>query len=175
MFDILAKTRQSCRSYTGEMPPREVLERILDTALLAPSACNSQPWHLYLVTDPEKVGAVCESLQDHGMNKFLSDAPAFVVVTEKCATLRPNSRLKYSGGHFVKYDIGEMVAYLTLAAESHGVDSCIIGWINEDKLRAAVGYPAEESCNIVVALGYGTDDTTRDKVRRAKEETVTYL
>lgn len=175
MFDTLAKERQSCRSFRKEMPPREVLESILDTAILAPSACNSQPWHLYLVTDPVAVGGVCEALQDHKMNPFLSDAPCFVVVTEKMAKLRPGSHLKYSGGHFVKYDIGEVVAYLTLAAKSHGVESCIIGWINEEKLRAAVPFPEGESCNIVVALGYGENNPLRKKARRPKEETVTYV
>ena len=35
---------------------------------------------------------------------------------------------------FVKYDIGEAIAYATLAAEAAGVSSCIIGWMDEERL-----------------------------------------
>lgn len=43
----LAATRQSDRKYDESRPvPREVIERILEVARLAPSATNSQPWTL---------------------------------------------------------------------------------------------------------------------------------
>ena len=45
-FMEIAQTRQSCRAYDGSRPVEtEKLERIMEAARLAPSACNAQPYH----------------------------------------------------------------------------------------------------------------------------------
>ena len=41
---------------------------------------------------------------------------------------------RFSADRFVKYDVGETIAYATLAAEAAGVSSCIIGWMDEERL-----------------------------------------
>ncbi len=38
--------RRSHRFYKPEMPPREVLERVINAALWAPSGTNAQPWEI---------------------------------------------------------------------------------------------------------------------------------
>ena len=55
---------------------------VLEAARLAPSACNSQPYHFYVAVDgtARAVGAATQSL---GMNKFAGDCPAFIVVAEQ--------------------------------------------------------------------------------------------
>ena len=83
--------RQSCRAFDPDRPVSdELLTEICRLALLAPSACNSQPWKLLAVTG-EKAKALAAGVQDLGMNKFASDAPAFVVVLEARATFRRRS------------------------------------------------------------------------------------
>ena len=48
-FIQLAKKRYSVRAYK-EMPvEREKLEKVLEAAKVAPTACNLQPFHLYVV------------------------------------------------------------------------------------------------------------------------------
>ena len=56
-----------------------MLTQVLEAARLAPSACNSQPYHFYVAVDgtARAVGAATQSL---GMNKFAGDCPAFIVV-----------------------------------------------------------------------------------------------
>ena len=108
------------------------------------------------------------------MNKFANNAKAFIVVAETKAKLSPGASLKFSSDHFVKYDVGEMVAYLTLTAESLGVSSCILGWVNQKKLKSAINLPDEEIANIVIALGY-SDIPKRPKVRKDKSQTVKYI
>jgi nitroreductase len=48
------ETRRSVRKYLKEAVPREVVERALQAALLAPNSSNLQPWEMYWVTSPEK-------------------------------------------------------------------------------------------------------------------------
>ena len=53
-FLQLVQARQSDRSYDKERPVEpEKLERILEAARLAPSACNAQPWKFVVITDKE--------------------------------------------------------------------------------------------------------------------------
>lgn len=42
-------TRLTCRAFTPEAPPREVVIEILEKAKRAPSGGNLQPWHVYVV------------------------------------------------------------------------------------------------------------------------------
>ncbi len=44
------KNRRSHRLYTSDPVPREVLERIVEAALWAPSGTNQQPWDLTILT-----------------------------------------------------------------------------------------------------------------------------
>ena len=173
-FVELVKTRQSCREFNDKPVDANVVEEIAELAMLSPSACNSQPWKMYVVTDENKVGLVAESLQERGRNAFVSGAKAFIAVSEKQATLKPDVQKKFDRNHFVKYDIGELVAYITLGAKAKGLETCIIGWINHDKLKTAIGMPDDEICNIVVAIG-NSDIPVREKARKDKEQIIVKL
>ena len=50
----LIKKRKSVRNYKPKVVEKEKLERILNSALLAPSAKNKQEWRFVVVSDKEK-------------------------------------------------------------------------------------------------------------------------
>lgn len=170
-FSLLVKNRQSCRDFNDKPLEMETIDKILSLAMLTPSACNSQPWKMYVVTEQEKLKEVAHSLQNLMRNKFTDKAKAFIALSEIQATLKLGEGAKLDRNHFVKYDIGELIAYITLAAESLGVSSCIIGWVNESELKKAICMPEEEKCSIVIALGY-SDTPKRNKVRKEIEKTI---
>ncbi len=168
-FLTLIKSRQSCRDFNDKPLEKELVEKIAEQAMLAPSACNSQPWKMYVVTSPDKLEQTALALGSKGHNKFLSGAKAFIVLAEKQATLKPG--VKFDRNHFVKYDIGELIAYVTLSAKSLGVESCIIGMVDQKLIRSAVPLKDDELCNIAVALGH-SDIPIREKSRMKKEEVI---
>ena len=49
-FYRIVESRKSIRKYKPDMPPKEVLERILNAAMHAPSGKNRQNWRFYVVT-----------------------------------------------------------------------------------------------------------------------------
>ena len=169
MFETLIKTRQSTREFNDLPLAQETVEKIAKQAMLAPSACNSQPWKMYLVTSPERLQKTAVALGSKAHNRFLSKAKAFIVVVEKQATLKEGVR--FDRNHFVKYDIGEILAYVTLSAESMGVKSCIIGMVNQSLIGDAVGLKKGELCNVAVALGY-SDTPLREKKRKAEDQVI---
>jgi len=50
-FEQLISVRQSVRGYSSRPVSRELIDKCLDAARLAPSACNSQPWEFIVVDD----------------------------------------------------------------------------------------------------------------------------
>lgn len=171
-FNNLILNRQSCRDFNDLPLDKQTVLDIVEAARLAPSACNSQPWKMYAVVSPDKIELTAAALGVNGHNKFLSKAKAFIVLAEKQAVLKPG--VKFDRNHFVKYDIGELIAYITLAAESKGVKSCIIGMIDQNLIGSAVGLKEGEVCNVAVALGY-SDTPLRDKKRKPVDEVITIV
>ena len=171
-FEELVKTRQACREFNDKPLDKKTVEHIAELATLAPSACNSQPWKMYVVTEPNRLSLTATALGGNGHNKFLSGAKAFIVLAETSAVLKPG--VKFDKYHFVKYDIGKLLAYITLSAKSVGVESCIIGMVDQDLIGTAVGLKDGEVCNVAVALGY-SDISLRDKKRKPIEETIVKL
>lgn len=170
-FEELAKRRQSCRNFMDKPVEREKIEKMLSVARLTPSACNSQPWRLHVVYDSEKVKEFSSCLRDFGMNGFTKNVPVFIAVSELNAKLAIGSRLKYDNNHFVKYDVGEIIAYVTLIAEELGLSTCILGWLNNKKIAEILNFEENEVCNVVIALGY-SDIPLREKVRKPLEDIV---
>ena len=129
-FELIAK-RESCRNYSEKEVEREKLERCIEAARLAPSACNSQPWSFTVVNSPELAPQVPSCLQEMGMNKFTDKCPAFIIIAEEKATLSARLGGKVKDQKYAPIDIGLATAQLCLAATQQGLSTCIMGWFNE--------------------------------------------
>lgn len=169
-FTEIAQTRQSCRSY---VPDREVepekLRAILESVRLAPSACNGQPYHL-TVCHGETAREVAKACMGMGMNRFAAQAPVLIVISEKPYVKSAALGAKLKHNDYRSIDIGIAVAYLTAEAAAQGLGSCILGWLDDDKIRKICGLDAP--VRLVVTLGYAADDL-RKKQRKDLAELVT--
>ena len=170
-FFELVENRQSCRSYLDREVEQEKLDRILYAARLSPSACNGQPYH-FTVCRGEKARLVAKATQGMGMNKFASQAPVLIVVSEEDYIKSAAMGAKLKHNDYRSMDIGIAVAYLTAAATELGLSTCILGWLDDEKLR--------EICNLkhpvrlVICLGYDKNDKLREKKRKDLTELVSY-
>ena len=70
-------------------------------------------------------------------------------------------------------DIGIASAYLTAEAAALGVDSCILGWINDEQIREICGIKG--AARLVIALGYAKESKLRPKKRKDLDELVTFM
>ena len=94
-FLSLVQARQSDRAYDLSRPVEsEKLKRILEAARLAPSACNAQPWHFTVITDPELTARIGRAAAGLGMNKFAKDAPYISSSRKKVPTSPPFSAVR---------------------------------------------------------------------------------
>jgi nitroreductase len=173
-FLSLVAARQSDRSYDKTRPVEpEKLQRILEAARLAPSACNAQPWKFVVVTDPElsvKVGKAAAGL---GMNKFAKDAPVHILIVEESANITSMLGSKIKSKHFPLIDIGIAAAHIALAAEAEGLGSCMLGWFDEKEIKRLTGIPESKRLLLDITIGYSLKPK-REKSRKAMEKVVSY-
>ncbi len=170
-FLEIAKLRQSCRSYdeTRTVEP-EKLTAILEAARLAPSACNGQPYHI-TVCRGETAQAVCAGVSGMGMNKFAAQAPILLVLSEESyvKTAAVGARLKKND--YRSIDIGIAAAYLTAEATTQGLSTCILGWLDSEKIQKTCGLT--QPVRLVITLGYAKEgDPLRTKKRKELAELV---
>ena len=90
----------------GDPVEPEKLERVLEAARLAPSACNAQPWRFVVITDKELAQKAGKAAAGLGMNKFAKDAPVHILVVEESANITSLLGGKVKGKHFPLIDIG---------------------------------------------------------------------
>lgn len=169
-FMEIAENRQSCRSYDSRDVEPEKLRAVLEAARLSPSACNGQPYHL-TVCRGETAKAVAAATQSMGMNKFASQAPVLIVVSEMPYVKSAALGAKLKGNDYRSIDIGIATAYLTAEATAQGLSTCILGWLDDKKIRAICDL--EHPVRLVITLGYAKDESLRTKKRKSLEELVT--
>ncbi|MDD5955325.1 MAG: nitroreductase family protein [Firmicutes bacterium] len=163
-FMEIACARQSCRSYEKDRDVEaEKITAMLEAARLAPSACNGQPYH-FTVCRGETAKEVARATQSLGMNKFASQAPVMIVVSEKPYVKSAAVGAKMLKNDYRSIDIGIAAAYLTAEATVQGLGTCILGWLDDEKLRKICGL--DQSVRLVIAVGYPKDDPLRQKKRK---------
>lgn len=170
-FLEIAQTRQSCRSYDETRPvEREKLDAVLEAARLAPSACNAQPYH-FTVCRGEAAKAAAKACGGLGMNKFASQAPILIIISEQPYSKSAAMGAKVKNNDYRSIDIGIATAHLTSEATAQGLSSCILGWIDDKKLREITGIDAP--ARLVITLGYAAEgDSLRPKQRKALDTLV---
>ena len=169
-FTEIAVARQSCRAYDPDRPvEQEKLDAILEAVRLAPSACNGQPYHL-TVCRGDAAQAVAKATMGMGMNKFAAQAPVLIVISEEPYVKSAALGAKVKGNDYRSIDIGIATAYLTAEAAAQGLGTCILGWLDDEKIRAVCGL--SRPVRLVVTVGYPAD-TPRQKKRKSIEELVT--
>jgi nitroreductase len=169
-FTELAENRQSCRSYDPEKSvEKEKLDAILASARLAPSACNGQPYQI-TVCQGTIAKKVAKATQGMGMNKFATDAPVMLVISEKpyVATAALGARVKKND--YRSIDIGIVSAYITAEATAQGLGTCILGWLDDGEIREICDL--DSAVRLVISLGYAKEG---DKLRPKKRKTVDEL
>ena len=170
-FMEIARTRQSCRSYDPERPvEQEKLDSILEAACLAPSACNGQPYH-FTVCAGETAKQVAAATAGMGLNKFAAQAPVLIVISDMPYVKTAALGAKLKGIDYRSIDIGIAAAYLTAEATVQGLGTCILGWLDSDRICKICDLNGP--VRLVITLGYPKEEL-REKKRKSMSELVTY-
>jgi len=173
-FNEIAKNRQSCRYFDNtKQVEEEKIKAILESTVLSPSACNAQPYH-FTVCKGEKAKEVAEATRGMGMNKFTSDVPVMIVISEEAYNKTAGVGAILKDNDYRSIDIGIACAYLTAEATAQGLETCILGWLDDKKIRKICDL--KHAVRLVIALGYPKENyELREKKRKDFSELVTII
>lgn len=171
-FNELIKKRKSTRGYIPDPVDRELIDRCLDAARLAPSACNSQPWSFIVVDDEETKNEIAKkSLSGiYRSNKFVKEAPVIIVAITENSTYTARMGGMFRGIQYNLVDIGVACDHLTLQAEDLGLGTCWLGWFNENAVKKILGLPKRTKVDIMISLGYPGEEAEKKKIRKSLDE-----
>ncbi len=163
------RERRSVRRFQSRPIPDATIGRLLESAVLAPSAGNVQAWHFYVVKDDQRRQALAAAAH-HQL--FLAQAPVALVV---CADLR-RSQNRYGergASLYVLQDTAAAVQNILLAATAFGLATCWIGSFAEEEVAEIVGAdPTALRPVAVIPVGYPAEEPAQ-RPRRPLDEVVT--
>ncbi len=152
-FDLIS-TRRSIRKFLGKKVEAEKIKKMLEALRLAPSSSNSQPWHIVLVQDRNKIEQLSKAapLGSRSIISWLKSAPLIFVLTVKKELTH---KVAAAFGHAnIEIDAGIGGQHLALAAHALGLGACWIGWFNENKIKKLFQIPKNYKVMALIPCGY---------------------
>lgn len=134
------RTKRSIRRFTDQAVTEGSIQKILDAGRHAQSSKNDQPWTFILIRDKERLKALsrCGTYAGH-----IAGANFAVVLVDH---------------HNWSFDIGQVAAYMQLAAWDLGVSSCLAYFGLQDKLKELLGIPVAANAEIGISFGYSAEE-----------------
>jgi nitroreductase len=175
-FLELVSRRYSVRNYRNEPVPRERIERCIEAARLAPSACNSQPWKFVVVDEPALKGKLAEAAFAGlvNINRFVSAAPVLVVIVGERQKLSAKLGGLVKDRDFSLMDIGIAAEHFCLQAAEEGLGTCMLGWFSEKPVKKLLGVPATRRIELIISVGFASDEKTPAKKRKSTADIVSW-
>ena len=142
------RKRRSVRKFTGEMVPREDLEKIVNAGRLAATGSNRQPWDFIVVTDAEMMDRLTV------VGKWMRKAGAIIAVV-----LDPYSRWWLEDG-------SAAIENMLIASTALGYGSC---WVEgdalplEEEFKALLCIPKGKRLLALVPIGVPAELPTMEK------------
>jgi nitroreductase len=167
-FTDLAKQRYSLRAYSKQPVERAKIECCLEAARLAPSACNSQPWHFIVIETPALRTKLAEQAFGgiYRMNRFACEAPALVAMVRQRSKYVARLGGQLRGVPYSLIDIGIAGEHFALQAAEEGLGTCWLGWFNEKAVKKLLGLSRRDKIDILFSLGYPKNDITPSEKKR---------
>lgn len=172
-FMELAKNRYSERSFDPRPVEQEKIDRILEAARTAPTACNYQPQRIYVIRSEEALKKA------RGMRVSHFNAPLMILMCydRDTAWRNPGDR-RYDNYCSGEQDATIVAATLMYEAEELGVHSVWLRGFDSLQVAETFGLPENHIPVMMFAMGYPSDKSEPGPwhyLRKPLDETVTFL
>lgn len=168
MLEVFKK-RRSVRRYKEEDVPEEILKDILEAARIAPSWANKQGWYFIVVKNKETKEKIANCLpEENPVKKGIIQAPVVVVF---CGD--PEKSGKRGNLEYYAVDVALAIENFCLQAAEYGLGTCIVGWMDEEKIKEILGIP--ENIRVVAFTPLGYPEKFPGEIKRKElKEIVSY-
>lgn len=150
-FASLLKRRRSVRWYQDKEVDFSLIQKAIDLASSAPSACNRQPYRFIVAANRSKAVEIATCAG--GTKGFAENFPALIVVVGDLSAY-PLERDR----HLIYIDGALASMQLVLALETMGISSCFINWPDieksEQQIQLKLNIENYERVIMLIAIGY---------------------
>ena len=147
-FESISK-RCSLKNHLSDHPIEpEKIRKIMEAALLAPSARNKQPWRFVIVQGREAVSKVTEAFFE--FNRMVETAPVILIACARDENLP---------GQNVSFDVGLAVENMLLAATDLGLVTHLMTALDDVKMKAILRIPEDVRVVVATPLAYPLEAT----------------
>ena len=139
------RNRRSIREFTDRPVERDLLERILEAGIWAPSGLNNQPWRFVLISDVLVKSRLAEQTS---YAHIISGAPALIAVYLDREIMYDEVKDHQAAGACIQN--------MLLAAHELGLGAVWLGQIlkNKDQVNAILQLSDQYDLMALLALGY---------------------
>ena len=177
-FNQAITTRRSIREYTNQEVTKKQIEKLIESAIIAPSWKNSQTARYHIITSDTLKEQFRESCLGAYNGTNCKNAPVIIVTTfvsnrsgfERDGT--PSNELVHNEWGF--YDLGLHNQNFLLAATNEGLSTLVMGIRDEAKIRQLLNIDENEIICSVIALGYSNASPTKPKRKEVESITTFY-
>jgi nitroreductase len=164
VFEAIGE-RKSIRKYKETKIEDEKLEKILESARIAPSAANRQEWKFLIVKNQETRDKLVEAANGQ---KFVGQAPITIV-----ASSTESERVMPCGQYAYTVDLSIAVSFMILEATELGLGTCWLGAYDEGKVKEILKIPEDIRVPAMFTIGYA-DESPAARPRKDIEDIVCY-
>lgn len=171
-------SRRSIRKYINNKTVEDdKINELIESARLAPSGSNTQPWHFIIVKSDIARQSLAEA--SHNQNWMMS-APVFIIcvadihsrINEDVALHLDENSPEIELKQIIR-DTSIAIEHLVLSAEQLGLGTCWVAWFTQDKIRPILNIPSDKYVVGIITLGY-SDESPKARPRKAFEDIVHY-
>lgn len=169
--------RVSTRKYNAQVPSDEIIQKIIDAALLAPIV-RFHKLHLSVVTNKEAMNLAEDAAEKifgapdapvKMPKPYLYNAPVWIILSGKIHNEAENPNAKLMNDNLF-WNVGSIIENMELQATALGVSSCginttVVAMRNSPKVKKAVGIPEGYDALASVVIGYTDSPLPERKVK----------
>lgn len=160
-FLKLAGTRYSVRKFSSQKVEKEKIEKILQAAELAPTACNKQPQRIYVLQTAESL----EKLQSCKTSHF-GETLAFLICYDRKLCWKREYDEKLSG----ETDAAIVATHMMLEAWELDIGSTWIMHFIPEAIRSEFRLPDTEEPAVLLVMGYAAKDAVPSALHSQKKD-----
>jgi len=163
------RERRSVRSFLKKDIPEDMIHKLIDALIWAPSAGNLQSRKFYFVRD----GKLKKQIAAAALNQeFITEAPVVIV---GCADSKIGHHYGQRGIElFSIQDVSVSIMAMMLVACENELGTCWVGAFREHEISKALGLPDNLRPVAIVPVGY-SERIPKPTSRVSREEAVTFL
>lgn len=168
-FLTLAKERFSVRKFAKQSVSQDVIERVLLAGQAAPTACNFQPQHVFVLQSEEALAKLRQCTRCH------FDAPLAMLV---CYDRLQSWKRKFDGQDSGWVDASIVTTHLMMEAWDQGVGSTWVMYFDPEAIKMEFALAENLIPAALLVMGYPAEDAQINPLHNQKKplsETVTYL